>query len=210
MSSATGAGKSIMMEPIGIIHTPFQEATGTPVQAAYGRDFEGKIFVTESYGPALDDIEDFERLWLIYWMDRTNPFKAKVIPYRDNREHGLFATRSPSRPNPIGMSVVRLLGREGSILYIADIDILDGTQLLDIKPYIPEFDAYPASQAGWFDSTKVDRRRADGRFHAAVCSNRRTAESGLISQIGQKGRSTQKSSSLPQLHRSPKETDKNC
>ena len=83
--------------------------------------------------------------------------------YRDDREHGVFPL--PSRPNPIGMSVVRLLRREGSTLVVADIDMLDGTPLLDIKPYVPEFDAYPVSRAGWFDSAAVDRRRADGRFH---------------------------------------------
>jgi len=176
MPSAAGTGKLVRIEPIGIIRTPFQEAVGTPIQAAYGRDFEGQVFVKKSYAPALDDIEGFERLWLIYWMDRTSPFKTRVKPYRDNKRHGLFATRSPSRPNPIGMSVVRLVKRKDTVLYITDIDILDGTQLLDIKPYIPEFDAFPVSQAGWFDTTRVDRRHADDRFHAAVYGKRKTSD----------------------------------
>jgi tRNA-Thr(GGU) m(6)t(6)A37 methyltransferase TsaA len=160
--------KQIRILSIGIIRTPFLEAPGTPIQSTYGKDIQGQVIVNDSYSPALDDIEGFERLWLIYWMDRVAPFKPSVIPYRDTRAHGLLATRSPSRPNPIGLSVVRLLKREGSILYVADIDILDNTQLLDIKPYIPEFDAHPVSRAGWFDNPGVDRRQADKRFHEPV------------------------------------------
>ncbi|MDI9613653.1 MAG: tRNA (N6-threonylcarbamoyladenosine(37)-N6)-methyltransferase TrmO [Acidobacteriota bacterium] len=153
------------IKAIGTIYSPYQTAAGTPIQSAYAGGAEGRVALDPAYERALDDIEGFERLWLIYWMDRVGPFRLKVIPYRDDREHGVFATRSPSRPNPIGMSVVRLLRREGSTLVVADIDVLDGTPLLDIKPYVPEFDAYPVSRAGWFDSAAVDRRRADGRFH---------------------------------------------
>ncbi len=165
MPSKDRSFKQIEIQAIGIIRTPFLEASGTPIQAAYGKDIQGQVLINEAYAAALDDIEGFERLWLIYWMDRVGPFKPRVMPYRDTRKHGLFATRSPSRPNPLGISVVRLLERRGSILHIADMDILDGTQLLDIKPYIPEFDAYPVSKAGWFDTPGVDRREADGRFH---------------------------------------------
>jgi tRNA (adenine37-N6)-methyltransferase len=160
------AGMPVRIRVIGTIRTPFVEASGTPIQAEYGKGIEGRILVDELYVPALDDIDGFERLWLIYWMDRVGPFRTRVIPYRDTVEHGLFATRSPSRPNSIGMSVVRLLGREGPVLHVADIDILDGTQILDIKPYIPEFDSHPVSRAGWFDAPGVDRRRADGRFNS--------------------------------------------
>ena len=156
---------AIVFHAIGEIHTPFREATGTPIQTVYGQDIRGRIELKESYASALDDIEGFERLWVIYWMDRVSGFKPKVLPYRDTQEHGLFATRSPARPNPIGMSVVRFLRREGSTLYVLDIDILDGTQLLDIKPYIPAYDSYPVSRAGWFDIAGADRRMADDRFH---------------------------------------------
>ncbi len=165
MLSAGRIGESVTMQVIGTIHSPFFEAAGTPIQAVYGSGVEGKIQLNESYVPALDDIEGFERIWLIYWMDRTGSFKPKVLPYRNTVEHGLFATRSPNRPNPIGMSVVRFLRREGATLSIADMDILDGTPLLDIKPYVPEFDCHPNSRAGWFDKAGVDRRLADGRFH---------------------------------------------
>jgi len=165
MVSGNEAGSRITMQAIGIIRTPFVEASGTPIQAVYGQGIEGEVLLNEPYDQALDDIDGFERLWLIYWMDRVSGFKPRVIPYRDTKEHGLFATRSPSRPNPIGMTVVRFLRREGAILHVADIDILDGTQLLDIKPYIPAFDAHPVSRAGWFDHPGVDRRVADARFH---------------------------------------------
>lgn len=157
----------ISARAVGTIRSPFREPAGTPIQSVYGRDVEGSIALDESFAPALDDIEGFERLWLIYWMDRTGPFKPRILPYRDTVEHGLFATRSPNRPNPIGMSVVRLIRREGATLYVADMDILDGTPLLDIKPYVPEFDCHANSRAGWFEKAGVDRRVADDRFHSA-------------------------------------------
>ncbi len=156
---------SLGFDTIGVIRTPFLEATGTPVQPAYGAGVEGQVWLDESCTPALDGIEGFERIWLIYWMDRAGSFNPRVVPYRDTEEYGLFATRSPNRPNPIGISAVRLLHREDRVLYVSDIDILDSTPLLDIKPYVPAFDAFPISRAGWLDRPRVDRRMADGRFH---------------------------------------------
>jgi tRNA (adenine37-N6)-methyltransferase len=153
---------------IGVIRTPLLEPAGTPIQSVYGENIEGQVILYEPYAAALDDIEGFDRLWLIYWMDRVSEFKPRITPYRDDREHGLFATRSPGRPNPIGLSVVRLLKREGGTLYITDIDMLDGTRLLDIKPYIPAFDSHPGCRAGWVDTCRVDRRRADDRFHPSA------------------------------------------
>jgi tRNA-Thr(GGU) m(6)t(6)A37 methyltransferase TsaA len=150
---------------IGRIRTPFVEAKGTPIQPAYADGAAGQVIVDDLFGAALDDLEGFERVWLLYWMDRVTGFKPRVVPYRDTRERGLFATRSPCRPNPIGISVVRLTRREGHVLHVADVDMLDGTPLLDIKPYVPEFDARPSSRAGWFESCGVDRRVADERFH---------------------------------------------
>jgi tRNA-Thr(GGU) m(6)t(6)A37 methyltransferase TsaA len=156
---------SISICVIGIIQTPFAEPTGTPIQSVYAQNIEGRVVLHKPYDEALADIEGFERLWLIYWMEGMNEFKPRVVPYRDTRERGLFATRSPSRPNPIGMSVVRLLRKEGNTLHIAGIDMIDGTRLIDIKPYVPTFDSHPISKAGWFDNAGVDRRRADSRFH---------------------------------------------
>ena len=154
------------LQPIGLIRTPFLTAAGTPIQPLYGADTQAVVEVEEAFAEALADIEDFERIWLLYHLDRSKPYQARVVPYRDTREHGLFATRSPNRPNPLGMSVVRLLKREGRRLHISDVDILDGTPLLDIKPYVPQFDAWPDARAGWFDEARVDRKLADERFHA--------------------------------------------
>jgi tRNA-Thr(GGU) m(6)t(6)A37 methyltransferase TsaA len=155
----------IALRVIGSIRTPFAEACGTPIQPVYGGGSEGQVVVDEPYAAALDDIEGFERVWLIYWMDRAAAFRPRVVPYRDTTERGLFATRAPCRPNPVGLSAVRLLRREGRILHVADIDVLDGTPLLDIKPYVAEFDAHPSSRAGWLDAGGTDRKVADGRFH---------------------------------------------
>jgi tRNA (adenine37-N6)-methyltransferase len=153
---------------IGRVRSPFASAVGTPIQPVYAGGAGGEVVVDERYAEALDDIEGFERIWLVYWMDGVREYRGHVVPYRDTREHGLFATRSPSRPNPIGLSAVRLLRRAGNVLHVADLDILDGTAVLDIKPYVPEFDSHPASRAGWFDDTAADRRTADDRFARAA------------------------------------------
>jgi tRNA-Thr(GGU) m(6)t(6)A37 methyltransferase TsaA len=164
------------LQPIGFIHSPFQQAEGTPIQPAYAGGTPGTVVVANEWAEALEDIEGFERLWLLYWMDRVGVARPKVVPYRDDRERGLLATRSPCRPNPIGLSVVRLVRRERNVLHVADVDVLDGTPLLDVKPYVPAFDAHPVSRAGWFDLAATDRQTADSRFHAHVPTTGRDAE----------------------------------
>ena len=154
----------LSLHPIGVIRAPHRTAAGTPIQPAYAEQAEGEVIVSEEYEPALVDLEGFERIWLVFWFERAAPFKPMVVPYRDTHEHGLFATRSPARPNPIGLSVVRLLSRDGRTLRVADIDILDETPLLDIKPYVPEFDAHPSARAGWLEQVGEKRERADDRF----------------------------------------------
>lgn len=153
------------MKPIGTIRSPFKEAPGTPIQPAFAGEATGQVVVDEEFADALADIDGFERLWLIYLLDRGGPYRARVIPYLDTLPRGLFATRSPCRPNPIGLSAVRLLTRRGNVLEIAGVDMLDGTPLLDLKPYVPAFDAFPDSRAGWFDSTSLSGGKADDRFH---------------------------------------------
>ncbi len=157
--------EEIVFRPIGVIHSPHQAPAGTPIQPAYADQFEGEVVVDPELEPALADLEEFDRIWLIYHFDRAGAFRPAVVPYRDTRPHGLFATRAPSRPNQIGMSVVRLLGRDRNVLRVAGLDILDRTPLLDIKPYVPAFDAHPESRAGWLDQRRADRREADDRFH---------------------------------------------
>ncbi len=153
------------LRAIGTIRSPYRRAAGTPIQPAFARGAKGTVVLDDAYADALDDIEGFERLWLVYWLDRADPFRPRILPYRDHREHGLFATRAPCRPNPIGLSVVRLAGRKGARLQVLDVDVLDGTPLLDVKPYIPRYDAHPDSRAGWLEDTPSRRTRADGRFH---------------------------------------------
>ncbi len=156
------------LEIIGRVQTPFVEQRGTPIQPSFAKDVKGRIIVEEPYIGALEDIEGFEHIWLLYWMDKAAPFRPRVVPYMDVQERGLFATRAPCRPNPIGISVVRLLGREGGILHVSDVDILNDTPLIDIKPYHPKFDAHPKSRAGWLDDNTEDRSVADSRFQAPL------------------------------------------
>lgn len=158
--------ESVEMRPIGVIRTAHEAAEGTPIQPSYAGEQRGEVHVDPAYADALEDIEGFDRVWLVYVFHRARPFEPLVVPYRDTQRHGLFATRAPSRPNPIGLSVVRLLGRRGAVLDVAGADMLDGTPLLDIKPYVPAFDVHTPSRAGWLDEGRTDRRAADGRFAA--------------------------------------------
>jgi tRNA (adenine37-N6)-methyltransferase len=149
--------------PIGVIRSPWTEPRGTPIQPVFAGGARGQVVVDPEHEEALTDIEGFDRLWLIYWLDRASPCRPLVTPYLDDRPHGVLATRSPARPNPIGLSVVRLLERRGSTLEVADLDVLDGTPLLDVKPYVPRFDSW-AGRAGWVDGAPDATTRDDGRF----------------------------------------------
>jgi tRNA (adenine37-N6)-methyltransferase len=150
--------------PIGIIHSPHRRAAGTPIQAALATGVQGTVEVFPEYAAGLRDVDGFERIWLVYWFDRAKPSQLVVTPYLDTTPRGLFATRAPSRPNPIGLSPVRLLGIKGNILSVEGVDILDNTPLLDIKPYLPAFDAVQATRIGWCAHTQRDITAADGRF----------------------------------------------
>jgi tRNA (adenine37-N6)-methyltransferase len=151
---------------IGIIHSPHQKAEGTPIQAARAAGVQGAVEVFPEYAAGLRDLDGFERIWLVYWFDRAKPAELIVTPYLDTTPHGLFATRAPCRPNPIGLSAVRLLGIAGSVLQVEGLDILDNTPLLDIKPYIPAFDAFDAKRVGWCADVQGHAEVADGRFEA--------------------------------------------
>lgn len=154
----------LLLRPIGVVRTPFTHAPGTPIQPAYAGDAEGEVRLQARFRRALEDLEGFDRIWLLTWLHRAGPWRARVVPFRDRAERGLFATRAPARPNPIGLSVVRLLGREGTVLRVAGVDLLDRTPLLDVKPYVPRFDAHPRSREGWLAGAGRGRRRDDGRF----------------------------------------------
>lgn len=157
----------LTLHPIGVIESPFREPAGTPIQPSRATGARGKVRLDPLYQLGLQDLAGFERIWLIYWLHHAPAPSLLVTPFLDHRRHGVFATRAPARPNPIGISAVRLLAVEGDVLEVADIDIVDGTPLLDIKPYVPEFDCHRHSKAGWFDETDSTRCLADGRFDGA-------------------------------------------
>ncbi len=152
--------------PIGIIHTPYKSPAGTPIQPPASKDVEADVEVFEKYAEGLTDLGEFSHIYLIYHFHLCRKFSLKVKPFLDNEYHGLFATRAPSRPNSIGLSIVRLTGIKENILHVKNIDILDGTPLLDIKPYVPGFDIRKVSKIGWMDKKikNLAEVQDDGRF----------------------------------------------
>jgi tRNA-Thr(GGU) m(6)t(6)A37 methyltransferase TsaA len=162
-SQATVVAKCLL-KPIGVIRSPFREASTTPIQSAMAKGAEGSVEVFPEFVPALQDLDGFERIWLLYWFDRAAPGQLVVTPFLDHCAHGVFATRSPCRPNPLGLSCVRLLGMEGGRLRISEVDILDDTPLLDLKPYVPAFDCFEAPRVGWLQNKGDQPVLADDRF----------------------------------------------
>jgi len=152
--------------PIGVIHTPFTKREGMPIQPAGAAGVQGTVKVFESYQAGLRDLDGFSHIILLYHFHRSQGFKLQVVPFMDTRSRGLFATRAPKRPNPIGLSVVQLERIEDGTLYVRNVDMLDGTPLLDIKPYVPEFDVQTAIRTGWLEQARktVHDRRSDRRF----------------------------------------------
>lgn len=158
----------IKYKPIGIIHSPFKKPTGTPIQPAAGKSINGTVEVFPEYAEGLKDLEGFSHIILIYHLHLSKGWCLKVKPFMDNELRGVFATRAPSRPNPIGLSVVHLVRIEKNILYIQDLDIVDKTPLLDIKPYVPEFETKEVKKLGWLEKNihklPSSAGLADGRF----------------------------------------------
>jgi tRNA-Thr(GGU) m(6)t(6)A37 methyltransferase TsaA len=153
---------------IGVIRTPFTQATGTPIQGVLGKGAQGVAELLPELAPGLRDLVGFDRIWLIYLLDRASAVQLMVRPYMDIEERGVFATRSPAGPNHLGLSVVRLLGVDKNCLRIADVDMLDGTPLLDIKPYVPSFDSFADAHAGWYAEKSAAGVTADDRFEAGM------------------------------------------
>ena len=158
--------KRVEFHPIGIIRTPFKEVNGMPIQAAAAHGVKGRVEVSPAYQTGLKDLSGFSHIILLYHFHRIRESKLIVIPFLDSKPHGVFATRAPARPNPIGLSVVKLTGIEGNVLMVENIDVLDGTPLLDIKPYVPEFDNCRARRIGWLSKakTRAGTTRSDERF----------------------------------------------
>ena len=158
--------REIEYTPIGIIHSPFKEPRGTPIQPKGAKGVAGTVEVFPEYVEGLKDLEGFSHIVLVYHFHLAREYSLTVKPHLDNRVHGLFATRAASRPNSIGISVVRLVRMEGNVLHIQDVDMIEGTPLLDIKPYVPEFDTSEVERIGWLAKCikKLDEAVDDGRF----------------------------------------------
>ena len=152
--------------PIGIIHSPYKTPAGTPIQPTGSIGIEGSIEIFPDYAAGLKDLEGFSHIFILYHFHLSREYSLEVKPFLDDQKRGLFATRAPSRPNPIGLSVVRLLEIENETLRVQDVDVVDETPLLDIKPYVPEFDIREVEKIGWLGkkTKKVDSMVDDGRF----------------------------------------------
>lgn len=182
---------SFPIEPIGMVHSAYTEAKGTPVQPFAARIHLGGGSGPEAlpFGPHVDpcggigtleiepeweeallDLEGFSRAWILFWCHRSAPARKVAIPYRDTVPHGLFATRAPARPNPIGISCVRITGIRGRFVHVAEMDALHGSPLLDIKPYVPLYDSYENVRCGWLEGheNKNLAMQADSRFESPV------------------------------------------
>jgi tRNA-Thr(GGU) m(6)t(6)A37 methyltransferase TsaA len=156
----------ITYTPIGIIHSPYQDKADMPIQPTGAGGVKGSIELLEEFKQGLADLDGFSHIILLYHFHRSDEFQLKVVPFMDTEQRGLFSTRAPNRPNPIGLSIVQLDRIEEDILHISNVDVLDGTPLLDIKPYIPEFDAQTDVRTGWFKQSRetVSTYRSDERF----------------------------------------------
>ena len=144
----------IIMHPIGVIHSPFTEKDKTPIQASRSQAI-GLVEIYPEFADGLKDIEALSHIYLLYAFHESDGYTLQVKPFLDDQEHGVFATRHPCRPNPLGISVVKLLSRKENSLTVEGIDTLDGTPLLDIKPYIPDFDLRTDVRTGWYETRSI-------------------------------------------------------
>lgn len=156
----------IEYQPIGVIHSPFHEPEGTPIQPRGAVGVQGTVEVFPEFVQGLQDLDGFSHIILLYHFHRSTGFTLLVTPFMDSVRRGVFATRAPKRPNSIGLSIVRLNKLQNQTLHIENVDILDGTPLLDIKPYVPAFDHNAAIRIGWLEQAQrhVRAKKADKRF----------------------------------------------
>jgi len=156
----------IEFQEIGFIHSPHKELTGMPIQPSGAKGIKGLIEIYENFSEGIKDLEGFSHIILLYYFHKSNGFKLTVTPFLDKTPRGLFATRAPKRPNSIGLSIVKLIDIKKNIIHIEDVDILDETPLIDIKPYVPEFDYRSNTTIGWLESYKKNSilKKSDNRF----------------------------------------------
>ncbi len=158
--------EEITYKPIGKIRTPHRDPKGTPIQPPAAEGIEGRIEILDEYVEGLKDLDGFSHVILLYHFHLMEKMTLTATPFIEDREHGIFAIRAPSRPNPIGLSIVRLVEIEGNILHIKDVDIVDGSPLLGIKPYMPGFDRRENVRFGWLENNidKLPDKKDNGRF----------------------------------------------
>jgi len=158
----------IKYTPIGVIHSPFAEPSGVPIQGAVEGKADAVAEVFSEFAEGLTDLDGFSHAILIYHFHKSKKYKLKVVPYLDKVKRGVFATRAPSRPNSIGLTVIQILKIEGNKIYFRNADIVDGTPLLDIKPYIPDVDIQSVRKIGWLEGKvyRMETTRDDSRFRS--------------------------------------------
>jgi tRNA-Thr(GGU) m(6)t(6)A37 methyltransferase TsaA len=154
---------AVTYRPIGVIRSRHTDADRTPIQPAFAEGCTGRAEVFPEFADGLSDLEGFSRIYLVYHFHLAGAARLRVKPFLDDVERGVFATRAPCRPNPIGLSIVELVRREGCVLHLDRVDILDGTPLLDIKPYTARFDRIDGTRDGWQDGLDKETVRTDGR-----------------------------------------------
>lgn len=156
----------IIYKPVGIIHTPYESTNDMPIQPSSAKGIKGTVELYPEYKTGLKDLTGFSHIILIYHFHLSNGYQLEVKPFLDENLHGVFATRAPKRPNNIGLSVVKLLKVENNIIHIENVDIINGTPLLDIKPFVPDFDATVNIKIGWLSQSKhkMSNQKSDGRF----------------------------------------------
>ena len=156
----------IKYKSIGTIHTPFKRIKGMPIQSSGAKGIKGTIKLKKKFAKGLLDLDKFSHIYLIYHFHESQGFNLRVIPFLDNKQHGIFATRAPQRPNSIGISVVKLKNIKNNILEIENVDMIDGTPLLDIKPYISQFDIHDIEKDGWINNKTgyPNEVKSDNRF----------------------------------------------
>lgn len=158
---------TIEYRQIGTIYSPFEKKEGMPIQAISANGAKGKIEINKDLEEGISDLDGFSHIFLIYSFHKSEGFDLKTKPFLSDKFLGVFATRAPKRPNAIGISVVKILSINKNIIEIENIDVLNGTPLLDIKPYIPEFDIHKVEKIGWLENkiSEIAQTKSDKRFN---------------------------------------------